>query len=70
MSKCKCEWNQYDKNVYKEGMSIDEYNKAFVDYYSKRRICEIVAIKFKVEKEIDENEFEKLFEKLFGEDVK
>lgn len=62
----KCDWSPYDKNVYKEGMSIDEYNKAFVDYYSKMCVGEIVTIKYKADKEIDDDEFEK----LFGEVVK
>lgn len=62
----KCNWNPYDTNVYKEGMSIEEYNKAFDEYYGINTIMGIVTIKFKADKELDPDEFEK----LFGEVVK
>ncbi len=62
----KCEWNSYDTNVYKEGMSIEEYNKAFDEYYKDKITFSLEPIKYKVEKEINDDEFEK----LFGEVVK
>lgn len=62
----KCEWIPYDNNVYKEGMSIEEYNKAFDEYYKDKITFSLEPIEFKADKEVDPDEFEK----LFGEVVK
>lgn len=63
----KCNWHPYDTNIYKEGMTVDEYNKAFDEYWRGKLIStEIVTLEYKVDEEIDPDEFEK----LFGEVIK
>jgi hypothetical protein len=51
----------YDKNAYKQGMSIEEYNKAFDEYYKDKITFSFDPIEYKADKEIDPDEFNKLF---------
>ena len=62
----RCNFKMYDKNVYKEGMSIEEYNKAFYEYYKDKITFTLEPIEYKTDKEVNPDEFEK----LFGEVVK
>lgn len=42
-------------------MSVEEYNKAFYEYYKDKITFSFEPIEYKVDKEIDDDEFNKLF---------